>query len=247
MKITFVGTSDGVPSADRFCSCVMIESGKDVYFVDAGAPLSKEIQRYGRSVTDIRAVFNSHLHCDHTAGLFELVSLMSWYYKKHSLDLYVADEPLIGALELMISSSDPDLVLSHERVHFHVVHPGVCYEDENIKVEYIPTKHMKEPFHSYAIMVTEGEKRVLFSGDLSKGLAEDDVPQIVMEEELDLYVSEMAHFGIEEMTPYLERCRAKRVGILHVGDKTSREDIAALRGKYPFEILIPNDGDVLEL
>ena len=27
MKITFLGTSHGVPSRDRFCSCVMLELG----------------------------------------------------------------------------------------------------------------------------------------------------------------------------------------------------------------------------
>lgn len=28
MKITFIGTSHGVPAADRFCSCAMIEVGE---------------------------------------------------------------------------------------------------------------------------------------------------------------------------------------------------------------------------
>ena len=39
MKITFLGTSHGVPAADRYCYCVMIESGKSVYFIDGGAPM----------------------------------------------------------------------------------------------------------------------------------------------------------------------------------------------------------------
>ena len=35
MKITFVGTSHGIPQADRYCSCYMIEIGKAIYFVRA--------------------------------------------------------------------------------------------------------------------------------------------------------------------------------------------------------------------
>ena len=247
MKITFVGTSHGVPAADRFCFCVMIESGDSVYFIDAGAPIAKEVLRYGREVTDIRAVFNTHNHCDHTAGLFELVDLITWYYKSHSMEVYVADEPIIGALAHMIAASEPGMELSHDRVHFHVAEAGVCYEDKNIKVEYIPTSHMKAPFHSYAILVSEGEKRVLFSGDLSRRLEQADVPDLIEKEPIDLYVTELAHFGMAEMKPYLDRCQAKRVGFLHVAPLSKYEDIEAIRTAYPFEILTPCDGDAFEI
>ena len=39
MKITFLGTSHGVPAKDRFCSSIMLESGGSFYFIDAGAPV----------------------------------------------------------------------------------------------------------------------------------------------------------------------------------------------------------------
>ena len=39
MKITFLGTSHGVPAADRYCSCTMLEVNGAHYFIDAGAPL----------------------------------------------------------------------------------------------------------------------------------------------------------------------------------------------------------------
>ena len=39
MKITFLGTSAGIPDPDRHCSSTMIEVGERVYIVDAGAPM----------------------------------------------------------------------------------------------------------------------------------------------------------------------------------------------------------------
>ena len=39
MKITFLGTSHGVPAADRYCSSAMIEVNGSVYLIDAGAPV----------------------------------------------------------------------------------------------------------------------------------------------------------------------------------------------------------------
>ena len=49
MKITFVGTSHGVPFADRYCTCTMIESGNSVYFIDAGRNIIDSVLRYGKS------------------------------------------------------------------------------------------------------------------------------------------------------------------------------------------------------
>ena len=36
MKITFLDTCHGVPAADRYCSCTMLEAGGSLYFIDAG-------------------------------------------------------------------------------------------------------------------------------------------------------------------------------------------------------------------
>ena len=36
MKITFLGSSHGVPEPHRRCSSAMIEVGENVYFVDMG-------------------------------------------------------------------------------------------------------------------------------------------------------------------------------------------------------------------
>jgi hypothetical protein len=57
----------------------------------------------------------------------------------------------------------------------------------------------------------------------------------------------MAHFGVELISPYLAECRAKRVLFTHVFPVEKYADIAALRGKYPFEILTPADGDSYEI
>ena len=47
MKITFLGTSHGVPAADRYCSSTMLEINGARYFIDAGAPLIDILLRRG--------------------------------------------------------------------------------------------------------------------------------------------------------------------------------------------------------
>lgn len=242
MKITFVGTSHGAPSAERFCSCTMIESGGSVYFIDAGAPIVDSILRNGKSVKDLRAVFTTHVHSDHTIGMIHIAGLINWFYHDCAADFYVTEQAHIDATKNWIFTAG-DGEIDENRVRFKVPSAGVVYEDENIKVEYIPTKHIKT---SYAILVTEGDKRVLFGGDLSGQLRREDMPDMIRED-IDVYVSEMAHFGMEHIAPYLAECRAKKVFFTHVFPLDKYNDIEKAKSEYPFEIFAPDDGDTVEV
>jgi glyoxylase-like metal-dependent hydrolase (beta-lactamase superfamily II) len=225
----------------------MIESGNSVYFIDGGAPMIDELLRHGRHPDEVRAVFNTHVHGDHTAGIYHFADLVDWYYKKSSVDMYIADQPYIDALKNLIKAGNPHTSLSPDRLRFHLNDPAVAYEDENIKVEFILTKHILEPYHSYSILVSEGDKRVLFSGDFSQHLERADVPSLISEEELDLFVCEMAHFKIADIAPYLEKCKTKKLLFNHVGYTESFESINALDGKYPYHVGLALDGDTIEL
>lgn len=247
MKITFVGTSHGVPFADRYCTCTMIESGNSVYFIDAGRNIIDSVLRYGKSPYDVRAIFTTHTHGDHTSGLFQYCDLVDWYYKDHAFDLYTTDQPYIDALVHLLESTYPDHKLHADRVRMHCIDPTVPYEDENIKIEYIPTKHIAAPYHSYAMLVTEGEKRVLFSGDLSHKLKHADVPKVLFEESVDAFICEMAHFGMDDIRPYLEKANTKAVYFQHVYPLPKYDDIAAQKNDFSFPIHCPNDGDVVEI
>ncbi len=241
MKITFVGTSHGVPVKNRFCACMMLESGGAVYFIDAGAPMIDFMLKNDKSINDLRAVFTTHVHSDHTIGIVHLADLMNWYYKDSRAEFFITEQEHIDATARWIYTSG-DGHIDTERLKFKIPEAGVVYSDENISVEYIPVGHMK---NSYAILVREGEKRVLFGGDMSHGLRKGDMPSVI-KEDIDGFVSELAHFTMDELRPHLDTCRAKRVFFIHV--KPARyADIESVKGKYPFEILTPDDGDSFEI
>lgn len=244
MKITFLGTSHGVPAADRYCSCTMLESGNSVYLIDAGAPVVDCLLREGKHVNELRAAFITHIHGDHTNGLFHLVDLMNWYYKESAADFYIPEQSLIDTVETVVKTVS-GFSLNRDRLRMHCVESSLVYEDENIRVEYIPTAHMGERHQTYSILVTEGTNRVLFSGDFSGMLSKKDVPTIIAEDGLDLFLCELAHFGLRELSPYLDTCKAKRVYFNHVFPLEKYNDIESAKAQYSFEIGTPKDGDVL--
>jgi len=96
------------------------------------------------------------------------------------------------------------------------------------------------------VLITEGDKRVLFGGDFSQDLKRADVPAEISEE-LDGFVCEMAHFNIDHLTPYLQRCRAKRVFFNHVFPLSKYDDIKKAACQYPFEIICPDDNYSIEI
>ena len=244
MKITFLGTSHGVPSADRFCSCYMIEVGEKIYLVDAGAPAAEMIIRQGGDINKFRALFTTHTHGDHTVGMIHLISLMNWYYRESAGDFFITEQDHIDStIRWIETSGSGNKSFSKHRLRLKLAREGVVYWDENIKVEYIPTKHIP---NSYSILISSGKSRVLFSGDFSQWLAREDVPRVI-EEDIDLFVCEMAHFTKEQIDPYFQKCRAKTVAFTHVFPLDKYDDIEGMKGKYGFEILAPNDGDSIEI
>lgn len=249
MKITFLGCSHGIPEIDRFCSCTMIEVGESIYFIDAGAPMVDLIKRLGRKVENTRAVFTTHAHGDHIGGVSTFVDLLNWAYKEASVDLYMTEEKPVTAIIDYVEAIQAS-PFDRERIRFNVIEDGFVYMDENIKVTAFPTGHLRyknstRPSFGY-IVESEG-KRAVFSGDLSIHLRHDDFPKAALEDGADLLICEMAHFTANEVSPYLEKCKAKQVWFNHIGYMSPIEEIVALNGKYSFPVKIAHDKDEIIL
>ena len=246
MKITFLGTSHGVPAADRYCSCMMVEAGDAIYFVDAGAPVIDEILRRGKDINNVRAVFTTHSHGDHTNGILHLADLANWYYKKSSIDFYFTEQDVADAFDKLIELIG--VARETERIRFNTVTPDFVYQDENIKVTLIPTKHMANLNRpTYSIMVEADGKKVLFSGDFSYMLRHNDVPEVLAKEDIDAFICEMAHFGVEQLMPYLKTCKAKSVYFTHIFPYHRFDEIKAVQNDFDYSITIVDDGSEIVL
>ena len=105
---------------------------------------------------------------------------------------------------------------------------------------------------SYAILVEAEGKKLLFTGDMSQHLAKEDFPKYALENETDLLVCEMAHFGREHVEPYMEKVKTKNMVFSHVNFAKGTHkfaDIADMHnsGKFPYPIIAAKDGDIIEL
>ena len=244
MKITFLGTSHGVPMTDRFCSSTLVEVGDAAYIIDGGAPVADMLIRRGIPFSKVRAVFTTHSHADHTFGLLGFISLSNWYYRDSSYDLYMTEQVTLDAFKNVILAAEK--AFNEDRIRMKLVSEGEFYKDENITVRAIPTRHMGEyPSYSFIIDTADG-KRVVFTGDLH-GRDAADFPQIAKDEPSDAIICEMAHFNHAVALPILAKCPTKKMLINHIfcGYEENLAAIAEAGKTMPVHAVA--DGEEIEL
>jgi ribonuclease BN (tRNA processing enzyme) len=251
MKLTFLGTSCGVPQKDRYCSSCMIECGDGTYLIDAGAPVAELLRKHGKTPVDLNAVFITHMHGDHTDGLPGLVDIMDWYYKTADPAIFLPDLSYVEKLEAWISMFRCGGPVRPKK--FCSIREGVIYKDDNVSVTAIRTMHVKGgalPSYAYVVKsVVEGDSsRVLFTGDLSRSC--EDYPCVASEKNFSAVVCEAAHFDPRDRREIFENTKTPLFLVNHAGVRLSRDGDGYLREfaeMMPFEVIIVNDGEVYEL
>lgn len=196
MKITFLGTSHGVPEPHRKCSSTLIEVNGSYYIIDMGAQAIEQLINRRIKIESVKCIFITHMHGDHTDGLISFTDLCSWYYKKAQPHFFFPGdvEKTKNAINVWLECNGHSM----REFEFSPVEEGAVFEDENIKVTAFKTAHIE---NSYAFLVEAEGKRVLFSGDLCHKGPEEDFPVSVLQEELHLAVCECAHFGAHKYLP----------------------------------------------
>lgn len=246
MKIRFLGTSHGLPAADRFCSSTMIEVNGVVYVIDAGGPLLDMLVRAGKTPVDVKGIFITHDHADHMAGLYGFLDAVNWYYKEAAMKIFVPEQRVCELLSALLTFVG-DRPVDESRICWEFVEEGLVYEDENIRITASPTDHLKKfgrPAYSY-LVEAEG-KKIVFTGDISQWLEAEDYPVAAMNQDTDVVICEFAHFTPEQIGVYMEKTKTKQFWFNHVGlsKKFDRfEAIKELGKRVPYPVFAAHDGD----
>lgn len=246
MKITFLGTGHGIATAERACSSILLETGGSLYLIDGGVDIGVRVRKAGYDPTNVRAIFTTHAHSDHIGGLYQFIDLFNWardFWEKE-LEVFFTEIGVARAMENLVSLTTKQL--DRKRIRLRTATEGSVFADENLRATYFPTGHLA-PLNrpSYGILIECEGKRLYFSGDLSQRLSNGDFPALPTMLPVDLFVLELAHFGIEDIESHLSRVNTKKLVFNHVSPIIKYEQINALKDRYRYEILTPSDMDVI--
>ena len=231
MRIHFLGTSHGIPEPNRRCSCAMVEVGDRYYFIDMGVMAIYDMVSRNQAVNKTKAIFITHMHGDHTNGLFSFANLISWVYTDAKTTFYL---PQMEAADIIRNWID---LTSHAvcPLDFKPVNTGVLYTDDLLIVTAIQTQHNEA---SFAYLLQAEGKNVLFTGDLKHPSI--DFPKVDLP--LDLVVCEGAHFPVTDYEPIFENMQIKKVCVNHYAPWNFPHILQLKKDLAPIPVLYANDG-----
>ena len=235
MRLTFIGTSHGVPEPHRRCSSYLLEVNGAYYIIDMGTQTVEDLRRLGVSIDDVRLVICTHPHGDHTNGLISFVDLVNWYFKSATPTVLVPDEAMIPPMKAWIEVTGSGSL--REGIALGTVREGVTYEDENIQITAVRNQHCKNAFSFF--VEAEG-KRVLFTGDLRHPTV--DFPAPAFDLACDLILCELAHFSADDCIPVFDKTKAKKILHTHISPRWHESLARQMAAKHPYAYGAVQDG-----
>ena len=165
MEITFLGTSSGVPTRSRNVSSVALRLPQraEVWLFDCGEGTQHQLQRSDIKSSQIRRIFITHMHGDHTFGLMGLIASCGLAGSGQPIDIYGPE----GLKEYLQSAAKYSYLNLGSRLKIHTVKPGLLYEDAEFSVSCQLLKH-RVPAHGYR--VAEKDRPGMFNLDKAKSL-----------------------------------------------------------------------------
>ena len=178
--VVMLGT--GTPNADpdRYGPAVAVVVDDQSYLVDAGVGIVRRAaaaQRAGSRALDasqLKRVFVTHLHSDHTLGLGDLI-LSPWVLERDApLEMYgpkglrsMADH-LVAAyaedIRLRQTGGEPAHKYDARTVTVHEIEPGLVYKDDRVTVTAFAVKHGAWE-QAFGFRFQTPDRTIVISGD----------------------------------------------------------------------------------
>jgi len=266
LEVLLIGTGYPRPDPERAGPSTAIVAGDKWFVVDAGRGATMRIAATKLQYANLRGVFLTHLHSDHTAGLPDLFNT-SWQFGRKSvpLELYGprGTKKLANAMLLFFAEDihlRRDLLEKHPAagatIRTHDVAEGVVYDDGEVKVTAFAVDH-RPVRDAFGYRFESGGQTVVVSGDTrpSENLvkyaknADILVLEAYLPEHFDKVDSPAVaarlksyHTSAEEAGEIAARAGVKTLVLTHLipanSEETFRERVAR---KFKGEIIVGRD------
>lgn len=178
-QVVLLGT--GTPNADpaRSGPAVAIVVNDTPYLIDCGPGVVRRAAAAHQAgikalrVSNLKRLFVTHLHSDHTLGYPDLIFTPWVLERDEPLNVYgpvgigKMTDHILKAYEedtrLRIDGLEPANTVGYQ-VNVHEIKPGIVYEDENVTVRAFPVKHGSWT-HAFGFRFDTPDRTIVVSGD----------------------------------------------------------------------------------
>jgi ribonuclease Z len=248
-----LGSASSVPSRRRFPSAYALQVAGKLFLIDCGAPVTTLLYRYDLDPLDLNAIFLSHWHMDHIAGLGLLLTQNHHRKRAKKLTVYGPRgtkgkiKRLLGDAFFLVDDLHYDLKLTN-------IKPGIVYEEALLRATFFKTDHLNKPqqktyFGPRAIacgLILDGPGwRIVYSGDLSNSA---ELTSYV--EGCDLLIHEVSGHRPETIAEFAAAAKIPHLLLSHIGpefDESPEKLAAACADHYSGHLIVAEDGTRINL
>ena len=173
-EVVLLGTGYPRPDPERAGPSTAVVIGEKWFVVDAGRGTTMRIAGAQLPYAQFRAVFLTHLHSDHTAGLPDLFNT-SWQFGRKTVPLELYGPPGTKRLaDAMLQFFKEDIHIRRDvqekhpaagaTIRTHIVREGVVYDDGQVKVTAFAVDHRPVPYAFGYRFEADGQV-IVISGD----------------------------------------------------------------------------------
>ena len=173
-KLILLGTAGGpTPKIDRSAPANAIVVGDDIYVIDCGNGVARQMVKAGLDLGRIRDVFITHHHSDHDADYGNLL-LLTWATDLHTPVNTYGPPPLKRMTELFLEMDGYDIGIREKDegrpplaplIHPHeITQGGPVMHDDNLKVTAALVQHPPVT-PAFAYRFDCPDRSIVFSGD----------------------------------------------------------------------------------
>ncbi len=179
-QLVVLGTGTPIINPDRSGPAVAVVVNGSAYLVDFGPGVVRRAAAAARDKkisalvpSNLRVVFATHLHSDHTAGLADLYLTPAVEGRPGPLELY--GPPGIAEMARHIQAAYVKDVAVRVKglengnakaygINAHEIHPGIVYKDANVTVRAFAVAHGSWDF-AYGYRFETADRSIVISGD----------------------------------------------------------------------------------
>lgn len=246
MRLTALGTGTIALSPARSCAGYYVEAGTARVLMDCGSGSARRLAELGVAWQNLTHVVVSHFHIDHHADLPTL--LFAWKYgmlPARSAPIDVIGPVGTGALLERLAAAHGEWVTAPGYpVRVTELAPGATVDLGGARLDCSKVPHTPE---SMAYSVTEGGRRLVYSGDTGFDVAFAEWARgcdlLLLECSLPQSMAIVEHLTPEQCGEIARLAAPRRLVLTHLYPPVESVDIRAIvRACYDGPLVIAHDG-----
>lgn len=159
-QITMLGTGNATVS-QIYNTCFLLQTSSTLLLVDAGGGngILAQLKKAGVQISDIHHLFVTHAHTDHVLGVIWVIRMVAQCKGYEGLLHVYGNDKVMKVIKTIIDMilAKKQLAKVAERVVFHQLKDGECFEVGDMKLECFDIQSTKEKQFGFRVELPGGE------------------------------------------------------------------------------------------